>query len=85
MANKKPQAGKPSICSECGIRPETPGRGECADCRRVHKDGDIPTQAVKEWSGSPDPSDPDNFWIDDVTGERVNAKTGERTQQGANK
>ena len=42
-------------------------------------------QAVKEWSGSPDPSDPDNFWIDDVTGERVNAKTGERTQQGANK
>lgn len=32
-----------------------------------------------EWSGSPDPSDPDNFWIDDVTGERVSAATGERT------
>ncbi len=32
-----------------------------------------------EWSGSPDPDDPDNFWIDDVTGERVNAYTGERT------
>ncbi len=33
-----------------------------------------------EWSGSPDPLDPDNFWIDDDTGERVNATTGERTQ-----
>ena len=32
-----------------------------------------------EWSGSLDPTDPDNFWIDDTTGERVNAKTGERT------
>ena len=25
------------------------------------------------------PTDPDNFWIDDVTGERINAETGERT------
>jgi hypothetical protein len=33
-----------------------------------------------EWSGSPDPNDPDNYWIDDKTGERVNAKTGERTK-----
>jgi hypothetical protein len=33
-----------------------------------------------EWSGSPDPTDPDNFWIDDETGERVNAETGERTE-----
>jgi len=32
-----------------------------------------------EWSGSPDPEDPDNYWIDDETGERVNAHTGERT------
>lgn len=32
-----------------------------------------------EWSGSLDPKDPDNFWIDDDTGERVNATTGERT------
>ncbi|MGK2884347.1 MAG: hypothetical protein ACSLE8_06160 [Rhodococcus sp. (in: high G+C Gram-positive bacteria)] len=31
------------------------------------------------WSSSPCPLDPDNFWIDDATGERVNAKTGERT------
>lgn len=31
-----------------------------------------------EWRGSPDPTDPDNFWIDDDTGERVNAHTGER-------
>lgn len=33
-----------------------------------------------EWSGSPDPEDPDNFWVDDKTGERVNAQTGERTE-----
>lgn len=33
---------------------------------------------LKEWSGSPCPIDPDNFWIDDETGERVNATTGER-------
>jgi hypothetical protein len=32
-----------------------------------------------EWSGYPDPTDPDNFWIDDETGERVSALTGERT------
>lgn len=32
----------------------------------------------KEWSGAPDPLDPDNFWIDDETKERVNASTGER-------
>lgn len=32
------------------------------------------------WFGSPDPVDPDNFWIDDETGERVNAHTGERTK-----
>ena len=31
------------------------------------------------WSGSPCPIDPENFWIDDDTGERVNTKTGERT------
>jgi len=30
------------------------------------------------WTGSPCPRDPDNFWIDDKTGERVNAKTGQR-------
>lgn len=33
----------------------------------------------KEWSGHPDPNDPDNFWIDDATGERVDARTGERS------
>lgn len=29
--------------------------------------------APQEWSGSPCPDDPDNYWIDDVTGERVKA------------
>jgi len=32
-----------------------------------------------EWRASPDPKDPDNFWIDDSTGERVCAATGART------
>lgn len=26
-----------------------------------------------DWSGSPCPDDPDNFWIDDATGERIPA------------
>lgn len=26
-----------------------------------------------EWSGHPDPDDPDNYWIDDATGERRKA------------
>lgn len=38
------------------------------------------TEQYIEWSGSPCPADPDNFWIDDETGERVNAATGERTK-----
>ena len=48
---------------------------ECPGCGGIgyHK------TPCSEWSGSPDPSDPDNFWIDDTTKERVNAKTGERT------
>ncbi|TDW20482.1 hypothetical protein EV128_125112 [Rhizobium azibense] len=37
------------------------------------------TDDANHWSGTPDPSDPDNFWIDDVTFERVNATTGART------
>lgn len=39
------------------------------------------SEVAGEWSGHPDPSDPDNFWIDDATGERVNAATGERESQ----
>lgn len=35
---------------------------------------------VIEWSGSPCELDPDNFWLDDDTGERVCAETGERSQ-----
>ena len=30
-------------------------------------------QTLLEWSGSPDPVDPDNYWIDDKTGERIRA------------
>lgn len=36
-------------------------------------------EGTADWSGSPDPADPDNFWIDDATGERVDASTGVRT------
>ena len=31
-----------------------------------------------EWSGSPAPEAPDEWWVDDVTGEYVSAETGER-------
>lgn len=41
---------------------------------------EITEDMLGEWSGSPDPSDPANYWIDDATGERVNAATGERTK-----
>lgn len=37
-------------------------------------------KTTKEWSGSCDPCEPDNYWIDDETGERVSAITGERTE-----
>jgi hypothetical protein len=33
---------------------------------------------VTVWSGYPDPRDPDNYWIDDETGERRKAPNGER-------
>lgn len=32
-----------------------------------------------KWSGTPYPADPDNFWVDDFTGELVNTSTGERS------
>lgn len=43
------------------------------------------TNVSKEWSGSPCPIDPDNYWIDDKTGERVSATTGKRTRPSKNK
>ncbi len=33
---------------------------------------------AKEWSGSPADEAPDSWWTDDVTGEYINAETGER-------
>ncbi len=35
--------------------------------------------SANEWSGSPDPCSPAEYWIDDKTNERVSAVTGERT------
>ena len=46
---------------------------------RAHRKKNMSDQN-KEFAGSPCPRDPDNFWIDDKTGERVNTETGERTQ-----
>lgn len=43
------------------------------DARRADCDG----QKAQEWSGSPCPVDPDNYWIDDATGERVAAREEE--------
>ena len=31
-----------------------------------------------EWSGSPSPEAPDTWWVDDETGEYVNAETNDR-------
>lgn len=36
------------------------------------------TNHTQEWSGTPCPYDPDNYWIDDNTGERVAAAGGRR-------
>lgn len=33
-------------------------------------------QSTGEWSGHPDPSDPDNYWIHDKTGARIKADDG---------
>jgi hypothetical protein len=38
----------------------------------------IAADTFPEWSGSQDPEDPDNLWVDDVTGERVCALDGSR-------
>ena len=37
------------------------------------------TPLPQEWSGSPCRLDPDNFWVDDETSERVSAATGKRS------
>jgi hypothetical protein len=42
-------------------------------------DGPMPAEPP-EWWGSRDPSDPDNYWICEHTGERLNIHTGERTK-----
>lgn len=49
---------------------------ECFNCHKQFGWAGV----VRMWTGEPDPNDPDNYWIDDDTGERVNAATGERTK-----
>jgi hypothetical protein len=39
--------------------------------------------AASEWSGYPHPNAPDDFWIDDATGEIVSAHTGVRLPPNA--
>jgi hypothetical protein len=56
-------------CSQDNTTPECKGRAVI-----VTK---IDFDAVPEWSGA---CDPDNYWIDDKTDERVCATTGERSQ-----
>lgn len=41
----------------------------CARCKQLHEG----YCEQEEWSGSPCPDDPDNYWIDDKTGERIKA------------
>ncbi len=40
---------------------------------------DAEPRGADYWEADLCPLDPDNFWIDRATGERVNAATGERT------
>lgn len=65
--------------AEVVFRPESgpyAGQGLCRKHYEAAKTaGDIPSQ--NEWSGSPDPDDPDNYWIDDATGQRRKAPNGE--------
>lgn len=41
------------------------------------------TETIQEWSGADCDVEPGECWIDDVTGEHVNATTNERTAQHA--
>ena len=45
--------------------------------RRLHPQNIL---EICEWGGAQDATDPENFWVDDATGERVNARTGERNK-----
>lgn len=74
LPDKQEQPWEPT-CRYCGTRCN---RETCThDADGVLKQ---PTQEQpQEWSGSCDPCDPANYWIDDVTGERVSAETGERS------
>lgn len=47
--------------------------------KREAKEARQAKAAPREWSGSPCDRAPDNCWIDDETGEHVNATTCERT------
>lgn len=59
---------------------ELPNHGDWAQPSVEHRiSNGKKTVEPTEWGGSPDPLDPDNYWIDDQTGERIDAKTGERS------
>jgi hypothetical protein len=59
--------------------------GICAACKTQHAPPVLTGVTTRnsaeatEWSGSCDPCDPANYWIDDETDERISAATGERT------
>lgn len=87
------EQGPVLIMGTSGTHPENLNRAAIIQEQYLNKKSDeVTAQAIKdagqdempelEWTGHPDPRDPDNFWIDDKTGERVNAKTGERTDAG---
>ncbi len=61
-------------CPDCGL-PTIPANQEAraTDMRCDH--------CADAWEADLDAADPDNFWIDRASGERVNAVTGERTKQ----
>lgn len=72
----EPRAG------ECEFEQRQPHEWYCT-VHKVTKVAGVTEPVTCDWSGSPDPADPDNYWIDDDTGERVSAATGERTNPRA--
>jgi hypothetical protein len=71
---ERDDAGRPNAPDAYGVLPDDYDLARAEGIEFNDADGLL----VDQWSGSPDPADPDNYWIDDVTGERVNAHTGKR-------
>ena len=58
------------VVCPCGAKvPHTDAGMTCQTCGQS-----FDNRGWLQWSGHPDPTDPDNYWIDDATGQRRRAK-----------